>query len=80
LGLADSKSAVIGDDVYLFIGAKNPTEYDPSAVKTFTADDGSVTAVRTYRDEQDRSDILAVDYSEQVVVTSTLAIRRIAVK
>lgn len=78
-GLANSKSNIVGDEVFVFLGSSNPTEYDPSALKTFTAADGSVTAVRVYRDENARSDILAVDYSEQIVLTGSACIRRITV-
>lgn len=78
-GMANSKTNIVGDEVFVFVGAKTPTEYDPSAAKTFTAADGSVTAVRVYRDETDRSDILAVDWSEQVKVTSSVCIKRITI-
>lgn len=79
-GLANSKSNIVGDEVFVFLGSPNPTEYDPSALKTFTAADGSVTAVRVYRDENARSDILAVDYSEQIVLTGSACIKRITIK
>jgi hypothetical protein len=79
-GLANSKSNIVGDEVFVFLGSANSTEYDPSALKTFTAADGSVTAVRVYRDENARSDILAVDYSEQIVLTGSACIKRITIK
>jgi len=78
-GKANSKSNIVGDEAFMFIGSASPSEYDPSAVKTFTTQEGSVTAVRVYRDEAARSDILAVDWSEQIQVTSSIGIKRITI-
>ena len=78
-GKADAKSNIVGDEVFIFLGSANPTEYDPSALKTFTAAEGSVSAVRVYRDETARSDVLAVDYSEQIVLTGSACIKRITI-
>jgi len=79
MGKADSKSNVVGSEIFLFHGNDNPTQYDPGFAKTFSIGNNSVEAVRMYRDEGCRSDILAVDWSEDVEVVSTICAKRITV-
>ncbi len=79
LGATASKTNIIGAEVFIFIRSQNPTTYDASWMKTFTVGSGSVTGVRTFRDESARSDILAVDWSEDIQITSTVAARRISI-
>lgn len=71
-----SKTKLLGDDVFIFIGSDSPTQYDPSWMKTF-GPRGGVDAVRTYRDERSRSDILALDWAEDIQIVSALACNRI---
>jgi len=78
-GVAANKTQIVGAKVLIFYGAENPTQYDPSFAKTFTGRRGSVTAVRTYRAESNRSDILAVDWSEQIKVTSAISGKLLAI-
>ena len=52
-------------------------QYDPSFAKTFSIGSNSVESVREYRAESNRSDILAVDWSEDVQVVSAACARRI---
>jgi len=70
---------IAGNNVLLFIGNDTPTLYDPSFAKTFVTQGGGVDAVRMYRGERNRSDILAIDWSEDIQVVSTLSGRRIAI-
>jgi len=79
--LGQTKSAVniVGSQAYIFLASANPTQSDPSFMKTFTVRGGSVTAVRQYRDENVRSDIYACDWSEDVKVTGTACVKRISV-
>ena len=78
-GKAASKSNVVGSEIFLFHGSDNPTQYDPGFAKTFSVGANSVEAVRLYREERNRSDILAVDWSEDVQVVSTICAKRITV-
>lgn len=78
-GNAASKANIVGDEVFIFYGSKNPTIYDPSFAKTFTTKRGHVQAVRTYREENARSDIHAVDWSEDIQVISISLVKRITV-
>ncbi len=79
MGKSESKANVVGSEIFLFHGSDNPTQYDPGFAKTFSIGANSVEDVRMYRDESSRSDILAVDWSEDVQVISTLCAKRIAV-
>jgi len=79
MGKAASKANVVGSEIFLFHGSDNPTQYDPGFAKTFSIGANSVEAVRQYRDEGCRSDIVAVDWSEDVQVVSTICAKRITV-
>ena len=79
MGKAASKSNVVGSEIFLFHGSSSPTQYDPGFAKTFSIGANSVEAVRLYREERNRSDILAVDWSEDVQVVSTICAKRITV-
>lgn len=76
-GQAAAKALVLQDDVFIFYGEENPSQYDPSWMKTFVGGRGGVDNVRTYRDESCRSDILAVDWSEDIQEVSSLCCNRI---
>jgi len=79
MGKAASKGNIVGSEIFVFHGNDNATQFDPSFAKTFSIGSNSVESVRTYREERNRSDILAVDWSEDVQVVSTLCARRITV-
>lgn len=74
-----TKTQLLGDNVYLTYSVPNPTIYDPSAFKCFTTGIGAIEAVRTYRDDAARSDIHAVDWSEDIQLTGSAAVKRIAI-
>jgi hypothetical protein len=74
-----TKTNVVGDHAILTYSVPNPTIYDPSAFKLFTTGSGMVAAVRTLRDEFARADVHAVDWSEDLQKTSTLAVKRLAI-
>ncbi|MBI3986977.1 MAG: hypothetical protein HY343_08665 [Lentisphaerae bacterium] len=75
-GKTATKANIMGDEVFTFIGSATPSLYDASALKTFAGGRYKISAVRVYRAESNRSDILAVDWSEDVQVISTDCIRR----
>lgn len=79
MGKAADKQNVVGSEIFIFHGNDNPTQYDPGFAKTFSIGANSVEDVRMYREEKVRSDILAVDWSEDVKVISTLCAKRIQV-
>jgi hypothetical protein len=78
-GATASKANLIGADLFIFLRSPNPTVYDPSWMKTFAGGQGGIASVRTYRDESARSDVLAVDWSEDIQITSSIAAVRITV-
>jgi hypothetical protein len=68
---------IVGAEVFTFIRSDNPTQYDPGFAKTFSIGASSVEDVYTYREDSARSDILAVDWSEDVQVVSAKCARRL---
>jgi hypothetical protein len=75
---AGEKDAIVGDYCLIQHSIPNPTQFDPSPFKCFSTSSALVDAVRTYREEQSNSDIHAVDWSEDIKQTSTLAARLLA--
>jgi hypothetical protein len=73
-----TKSAVLGDDVYLVYARPDPTVYDPSAFKCFTTGMGGVEAVRIEREK--RGDLIMTDWSENIQKTGAAAIKRLSIK
>lgn len=76
IGQTASKSQVLGSIAYLSYSVPNPTAYDPSPFKVFTTGQNNIEAVRTYRDESARSDVHAVDWSEDMKATGSAAYKR----
>ena len=66
-------------DIFIFHGSNTPTLYDPSFMKTFRTRRGGVDTVRTYREDASRSDILAIDWTEDIKITSPVSVRRITI-
>ena len=75
----DSKTAILGSNAYLFYSSPAADQYDPSFCKAFSVRPEQLTAVRTYRDETVRSDILALDWSNDIEVVSASLARRLAI-
>ena len=78
-GATKSTAQVFGANIFIVISSPSPSIYDPSFMKTFRTQMGGVEAVRMYRDDSARSDIYAVDWSEDIQVVSTAAARRLTV-
>lgn len=74
-----TKGSVVGANAIFTYSTPGATVYDPSAFKCFTTGAGGVQAVRTYRAEDNRSDVHAVDWSEDIQQTSSLAAKRLAI-
>ncbi|MCW5559873.1 MAG: hypothetical protein KIT22_18805, partial [Verrucomicrobiae bacterium] len=76
-GAAKAAQNIVGGEVFIFYGSASPTLYDASFAKTFRTRNGGVDTVRRYRSDRNRSDILAVDWSEDIQVVSAACGRRI---
>jgi hypothetical protein len=76
-GKAASNANIVGNEVWVFYGEENPSVYDPSFAKTFRTDRSGVDTVKEYREEGSSSDVYAVDWTEDVIVTAPIAGRRI---
>lgn len=70
---------ILGSEVFIFYANATPDLYDPSFAKTFMGRRGSVMSVRTYRDERSRSDIHAIDWSEDIQIVTSDSARRLAI-
>lgn len=79
MGATKSASNIVGDEVFIFYASASPTQYDPSFAKTFRTNRGGVESVRMYRAESNRSDILAVDWTNDIQVVSTGCGRRLTI-
>jgi hypothetical protein len=79
LGGTSAKTQMLNKSCWIFFAGDVPTTYDPSWLKTFAVAQAGVEAVKMYRDEQCRSDILALDWSEDVIETGAACGRRLAI-
>jgi hypothetical protein len=78
-GVTASKASKMAGNVLLFVRQDNPSLYDASWIKTFRTDRTGIGGVRMYRDERNRSDILALDWSEDIKITNSDGGRRLTV-
>lgn len=76
-GNAKNAVSIAGADLFVFFASDSPSVYDPSFAKTFRTRSGGVDQVRMYREDGSRSDVLAVDWSDDIQVVSTELVRRI---
>jgi hypothetical protein len=72
-----TKSTAMTNSCLILANSDMPTEFDPSAAKTFTTREGGVEAVLTLRDDLAHSDVHQVLWSRDVVISASSAIRRI---
>lgn len=78
-GKTASKSNLVGSELFVFSASQSPNQFDGSFAKTFRTRTGGVDTVRTYKTASGRADILAVDWTEDIQVTSTVSGKRITV-
>lgn len=78
-GAAKSTANILGAEVFIFFASPNPDIYDASFMKVFSSGQNTIESVRRYRDERARSDILAIDWSRDIRVTSAISARRLTV-
>lgn len=71
-GLASSMAFVLDKNVIVFAGQDTPTTLDPSFMKTFRLM-GQWMVPGSYTPEDQRGEVLKMDWSEQVNVTNTVA-------
>lgn len=76
---AKSTGNIVGDECFIFFANPAPDTYDASFAKTFRGGIGSVDSVRVYRDEKARSDVLALDWSEDIKVVYTACCKRLTI-
>jgi len=74
-----SSANIVGDECFLFYASPTPSTYDPSFAKTFMGGNRGITAVYLYRADSNRSDILALDWSEDIQVIATSCVKRLSI-
>ncbi len=74
-----SKTNIVGAEVLLFYGNDNPTQYDPSFMKTFTPRAGAIDSIMQYRDEGRNSDMFKSNWEDDIQVVSTLLAKRLSI-
>ena len=80
LGQTATKARVLASECLIHYAVPAPTQYDPSAFKTFTAGPGSsIMAVRSYMATNGFYDGHIVDWSEDIKQTSTIAMKRLSI-
>jgi hypothetical protein len=79
VGAAKATANILGAEVFVFYAAPTPNTMDASFMKVFSTGRNSIESVRRYREERNRSDMLAVDWSRDIRVTSTVSARRLTV-
>lgn len=78
-GLDESTSFLLDDSIIVFASNENPTTLDPSFMKTFRLD-GEWMVPGAYRTEDDRGEVLKMDWSEDVQTTNSAAAKRLNAK
>lgn len=74
---AKAKTPVLGTRCYIMYTSSAPSQYDPSAAKTFVRSLDMLQSVRTY--QEPRVEVVAVDWSADVRIIGNALIRRIDV-
>jgi hypothetical protein len=77
-GVAEDIKFVLDGNILVFARMANPTRRDPSFMKTFRLM-GQWMKPGVYRTEDDRGDVVKYDWSEDVKVTNSAAIKRLNV-
>lgn len=76
-GGAAAMANLLANDVFIFYADAIPTAYSPQWMSRFTTRPNGISDVRIYRDEKVRSDVLALDWSEDIQIVSSLCAARI---
>ncbi len=78
IGTGKTAVNIVGSDVWIYYSAPTPGLFDQSFAKAFRVRGDGVMAVTEYRAQDNRSDILAIDWTEQYKVTNAEAGARIS--
>jgi hypothetical protein len=75
-GLAESISFLLDTEILIFASNDSPNTLDPSFMKTLVPMGGFMKP-GTYRTEDERDDVLKMDWTTKVVVTNSAAVGRV---
>ncbi len=76
---ADAKSGIVGDAVYAFYEQSGVTKDEPSNLKRFVTPVDGGGSYRVYLEESTKYTDLTVEHYSNVVVTSDLGVRKLAI-
>lgn len=79
VGGAKTTANILGAEVFIFFTSPNADLYDASFMKVFSSGQNTIESVRKYREDRNRSDMLAIDWSRDIRVTSAISARRLTV-
>lgn len=77
-GKTVTPSFLLDSDIYIFGAVQNPTQFDPSWIKTFRLD-GQWMIPGMYTREDGRAQVAKFDWTEDVKITNTAGVYRITV-
>lgn len=76
---ATTKTRLLAGNVLFTYSVPNPTRYDPSAFKCFTAGPNNVASVRTWQALNGLYEGAMLDWTEDLKLTSSKAVKRLAI-
>lgn len=76
-GKTQSNAFALDSDILIFAAVAPPTRFDPSFMKTFRQR-GAWMKPRTYQREDGRVDVAAFDWTSDVKVTNSVAVKRVS--
>ncbi len=79
VGGTKTTANILNNEVFIFFASPAPNQFDPSFMKVFASGPNTIQSVRRYREERNRSDMLAIDWTRDIKVTSSASARRLTV-
>jgi hypothetical protein len=77
-GKTQANAFVSGLEALVFYASQNPTRYDASFMKTFTSTSGNVLDVQMNKEDH-RTDVISVDWSEDIELISAICGKRLVI-
>lgn len=74
-----SKTAILGNEVYMFYARNGVMKDEPSNIKRFVTPVDGGSMFRVYVDERSKFSDITVEHYSNIVVTSTIGISKLVV-
>lgn len=79
VGGTKTTANILSNEVFIFFASPAANQFDASFMKVFSSGPNTIQSVRRYREERNRSDMLAIDWTRDIKVTSAASARRLTV-